>query len=76
MLKAFETLLVGLGYKISESTVNTLIAYHLTNQLVISITGKNKIIIAKSNNSDIRFNGIIDNAIQLKLILNCIIRNL
>lgn len=74
MLKTFESTLKGLGYQISESTERVLVVYNLKNHLVVSITANNSVIIAKENNTDIRFKGIVDNAVQLKLILTCITR--
>ncbi len=76
MLKTYKTLLEGLGYKISELTDDALVAYNLGNHLIISITKNNKVIIVRSTKDDVRFKGVIDNAIQLKLIINCIVKDL
>lgn len=55
----------------SESTTS-IVAIDIKNQLVISITQVNRTLIAYKNQNDIRFNGIIENVHQLKLLLQLI----
>ena len=71
MLKKYEELLKS-TCKIEECTSTLLVAIDVKHSLIISITYNNKTLIAHKHQNDMRFNGVIENVHQLKLILQLV----
>ncbi len=71
MLNKFEEFLKS-TCKIEESSNTSIVAVDIKYSLIISITANNRTLIAHKNNNDMRFNGIIENVHQLKLLLQLI----
>lgn len=76
MLKAILDFVKQQGFTITENASNLIVGYDTKTLLVIVALHNNHITICKENTDNIKFEGIIDNTQQLKVILNCIKKGL
>lgn len=72
MLKEIVQFLKNSGFKVTHESDKMISGYDIKTLLVISAISTNHILICKENEKQVKFEGIIDNIQQLKMILNCI----
>ena len=75
MLKKFHEFLKS-TCKFEEASDTRIVAIDITNSLIISIVANQRVMIAHKHQADMRFNGIVENVQQLKVILMLIKKGL
>jgi len=75
MLKQFKDFLNN-TCKFEEASDTRIVAIDIQNSLIISIVANQRVLIAHKHQADMRFNGIVENVQQLKLILTLIKKGL